>query len=58
MLGKRKYAVSGKDANGDYVEIEVWASSSRIALETAQSFNDGNTYNVAQKKGCGCGGGK
>lgn len=56
MLGKRKYNVSGHDAKGGYVEAELWASSAREALSIAQGWNDGNTYTVARKAGCGCGG--
>lgn len=55
MLGKRKYSVSGTDKNGEYIEGEVWASSSRDALEIAQSWKDGNNWTVARKVGCGCG---
>ncbi|MGH1287760.1 hypothetical protein [Bacillus toyonensis] len=56
MLGKRKYMVSGHDAEGKYVEKEVWASSARNALNISQEWNDGNAYTVARKVGCGCGG--
>lgn len=56
MFGKRKYHVSGQDANGNYVEGELWASSAREALEIARGWNDGNNYTVARKAGCGCGG--
>lgn len=52
---KRKYVVSGNDAEGKYVEEDVWASSSKEALEIAQGWEDGVTYTVARKKGCGCG---
>lgn len=53
---KRKYTVSGNDANNTYVEAELWAGSAKEALETAQAWNDGNTYTIARKAGCGCGG--
>jgi hypothetical protein len=56
MFGKRQYVISGQDSNGTYVEKEVWATSARNALEIAQGWNDGVTYTVARKKGCGCGG--
>lgn len=56
MFGKRKYNISGHDANGKYVEGEVWASTAKEALKTANSWNDGNTWTVARKSGCGCGG--
>ncbi|MCY7861184.1 hypothetical protein [Bacillus haynesii] len=56
MLGKRKYNVSGHDVDGKYVEAELWASSAREALKIAQAWDDGNTYTVARKVGCGCGG--
>lgn len=55
MLGKRKYNVSGHDANGQYIEGELWASSAKEALSIAQGLGDGNTYTVARKAGCGCG---
>lgn len=56
MLGKRKYHVSGSDPKGVYVEGELWASSARDALTIATGWKDGNTYTVARKVGCGCGG--
>ena len=56
MFGKRKYHVSGSDPTGKYVEGEVWAKSSKEALEIAQNWNDGNNWHVARKGGCGCGG--
>lgn len=56
MFGKRKYVVSGHDDTGKYIEKELWASSAREALQIAQGWNDGNTYTVARKVGCGCGG--
>lgn len=56
MFGKRKYVVSGHDSTGKYIEKELWASSAREALQIAQGWNDGNTYTVARKAGCGCGG--
>lgn len=56
MLGKRKYNVSGHAVDGKYVEAELWASSAREALKIAQAWDDGNTYTVARKVGCGCGG--
>ncbi|MGG3801248.1 hypothetical protein [Metabacillus fastidiosus] len=48
--------MSGNDAKGEYIEMEVWANSAADALKIAQEFNDGNTYTVARKAGCGCGG--
>ena len=56
MFGKRKYHVSGSDAVGAYVEKELWAGSAKEALSIAQAWADGNTYTVARKAGCGCGG--
>ncbi|MDQ0178468.1 hypothetical protein [Bacillus chungangensis] len=56
MFGKRKYMVSGNNSTGKYIEKELWAGSAREALESAQKWKDGNTYTVARKKGCGCGG--